>query len=196
MCWRQLLALSFLLTGCQQPLPLQAAARPPALLVQQQSPTTSQSLRFPQDWQGEWLGPCRALSAGGQEKFAPFEMGLRIQPQAPDLWQWRISYRGESLNQVRDYTLQTVDAAQGHYLIDENNGILLDHFVITPDLFVEQFSIGQSTIVGRHHLQGQSLKVELSTFGRQPLRETAAGEHQVQSYPLLTHQTCTLTRQR
>lgn len=200
------MSLLFLsLSACHSPV-LNTAQAPALKPARNASPATAalsgprlqaqseDTLRFPQDWEGHWRGDCRALGPGGQQRFAPFEMELNIAHLEDARWQWEITYRGEQLNQVRRYELEVIDAAQGHYLIDEKNGILLDHFTVGGHLLMEQFTVNQSHITGRHELRKGVLEVELSTFSRQPLRQSGSGQNRVNSYPLLTLQRCQLQR--
>jgi hypothetical protein len=190
------------LSGCQgsaalggQVLP-RAADPTPALA---QTPLLNANsaraqFRFPEDWQGVWRGSCSNTGPGGKQTYAPVQMNLTILPQNSQRWQWKIEYiSGEK--QVRDYLLKPVDAAKGHWLIDENNGILLDNFSIHGGLVLEAFTVGQTLIHGRHQrLDGNLLKVELSSYNLQGVRKSGAEPFPVSSLTLLSLQDCDLKR--
>jgi hypothetical protein len=156
--------------------------------------STRSSFRFPEDWQGVWRGTCSNTGPGGKQTYAPVQMNLTILPQNNQRWQWKIEYiSGEK--QVRDYLLKPVDAAKGHWLIDENNGILLDNFSVHGGLILEAFTVGQTLIHGRHQrLDGNLLKVELSSYSLQGERKSGAEPYPVSSLKLLSLQDCDLKR--
>lgn len=190
------------LLGCQGSTVLGAQGQPPAVgrspalaptpLLNANS--TRAQFRFPEDWQGVWRGNCSNTGPGGKQTYAPVQMNLTIQPQNNQRWQWKIEYiSGEK--QVRDYLLKPVDAAKGHWLIDENNGILLDNFSINGGLILEAFTVGQTLIHGRHQrLDGNLLKVELSSYNLQGDRKSGAEPYPVSSLTLLSLQDCDLKR--
>lgn len=193
-----LLSLTALLLSCQST----AFVSPPRTLTAMASSPisarSSASLRFPQDWQGSWQGQCSNTGPAGVQTYAPVTMTLTIQPKtraANSDWQWRIEYRSPQENQVRDYTLKAVDAAKGHWLIDEHNGILLDNFMVTPQLVMEQFSVGQTLLMGRHELlNDKQIKVELTSFSLQGARNSGAEPYPVSSFKLLSLQSCLLNK--
>lgn len=200
-----LLALSSLFTACQaQQLPSQmlAAARSgPAAGIPVAVQRNNAGLRFPNDWQGVWQGSCKNTGPGGVQTYAPVEMRLTIQPKtgaAAGSWQWQIEYIGgdsPDAHQTRAYTLKPVDAAKGQWVIDEHNGILLDNFTVSGQLLLEQFSVGQTLLYGRHELvDARHLSVELTSFSLQAPRASGAEPYPVKSFRLLSLQDCPLTR--
>ncbi len=190
------------LSGCQGSAVLSAQGLTPAsghspALAQTQllnASSTRSSFRFPEDWQGVWRGNCSNTGPGGKQTYAPVQMNLTILPQNNQRWQWKIEYIS-SEKQVRDYLLKPVDAAKGHWLIDENNGILLDNFSINGGLILEAFTVGKTLIHGRHQrLDGNLLKVELSSYSLQGDRKSGAEPYPVSSLKLLSLQDCDLKR--
>ncbi|MBT9546396.1 MAG: hypothetical protein IV090_13490 [Candidatus Sericytochromatia bacterium] len=190
------------LSGCQGSAVLSAQGLPPAsghspALAQTQllnANSTRSAFRFPEDWQGVWRGNCSNTGPGGKQTYAPVQMNLTILPQTNQRWQWKIEYiSGEK--QVRDYLLKPVDAAKGHWLIDENNGILLDNFSINGGLILEAFTVGPTLIHGRHQrLDGNLLKVELTSYSLQGDRKSGAEPYPVSSLKLMSLQDCDLKR--
>ncbi|MGE3726459.1 MAG: hypothetical protein AB7I41_12955 [Candidatus Sericytochromatia bacterium] len=184
------LSLGFGLSGCQNPA---GNAFLPDTQVVAASNSRS-NFRFPEDWKGFWQGSCTNTGPGGQQTYAPVQMNLTILPQKSNHWQWKIEYISNE-KQVRDYLLKPVDASQGHWLIDENNGILLDNFSIHGGLILEAFSVGKTLIHGRHQrLEGNLLKVELSSYHLQGDRKSGAEPYPVSSLKLLSLQDCNLKR--
>lgn len=180
-----LLLIPLILAACQAPANLPALS-PPAMLAaaakaSQSAQGSSVALRFPEDWKGVWAGKCSNTGPAGQQTYAPVEMRLTILPKGQTgTWQWQIEYKGGATNQVRDYTLKAVDAAKGQWLIDEQNGILLDNFSVTGTLLEEAFSVGNTLIFGRHQLlDAHNLKVELASFSLQQPRNSGSQEYPV-----------------
>lgn len=199
------LSLGLSLFGCQSPaglgVPLSPAANQsnntsvlgPAQVVAANAASRS-TFRFPEDWQGVWRGNCSNTGPGGKQTYAPVQMNLTILPQSANRWQWKIEYISNE-KQVRDYLLTPVDASQGHWLIDENNGILLDNFSIHGGLIMEAFTVGKTLIHGRHQrLDGNLLKVELTSYSLQGDRKSGAEPYPVASLKLLSLQDCSLKR--
>lgn len=151
--------------------------------------------RFPLDWNGTWKGSCQSFSPGRTND--PFEMGLSVQPlvNQPTIWKWVIEYKGKDFQQTRNYELKQQDMKPGHYVVDEKNGIFLDNFWVGERVLLEQFSVGSSFLTIKHRLiEHNQMEVEFMIFGQQPMRQSAAGENQVKSYPLQTYQQCLLKR--
>lgn len=184
----------FMGVGCA-PAPTGLVAPAPVAQVRAQSVASSSAgLHFPQAWVGRWEGTCQ-LRNPVPEADSSFTMGLQIQPLAPQRWQWQITYRGESLNQTRAYELQTLDAAAGHYVVDEKNGILLDAYLDGNQL-MEQFEVGTSRLTVTHRLESSSrMAVDMMTFSSRPGRTSGAASQRVSAYPLLNAQRCLLQRQ-
>jgi hypothetical protein len=85
---------------------------------------------FPEDWFGRWTGQVEFVSLGQEGR--AFSMMLEIRPiPNSDHLSWRIQYEGEP---VRNYEMIPTDPASGHYLLDEKNGILIDHYFINGAL--------------------------------------------------------------
>ncbi|HEY9840888.1 MAG TPA: hypothetical protein V6D23_10560 [Candidatus Obscuribacterales bacterium] len=195
------LASLMAMVACQSPtLPgnASALAQTPGRTPLQVQIQSSGAVRFPADWQGVWSGRCTNTGPGGKQTYAPVEMRLTIQPQAKSAkgdWQWKIEYHGSEMNQVRDYSLQPVDAAKGQWLIDEHNGIQLDNFLVSGSLLHEAFSVGNTLIVGTHRLiDSRNLKVELVSFLLQAPRNSGSQEFPVSAFKLLSVQDCPMTK--
>jgi hypothetical protein len=80
--------------------------------------------KLPLAWTGTWSGPCLSDNTMG---LAPEHgMTLTIKPIAETPhFDFHIQYTGEP---VRRYELQLVNEKEGHYIVDEKNGIILDDF--------------------------------------------------------------------
>lgn len=197
------LAASLLLwvTGCGSTQPLVSGPAPvaPAVLTAQRASTPAAPAtapqRFPADWSGTWKGSCQSVSPGKTND--PFNMNLTVKPlpNKPTAWTWIIEYSGKNLSQTRSYEMQQQNARQGHYVVDEKNGIFLDTFWVGERTLLEQFAVGDSNLTVKHRLlDNNQMEVEFMIFGRTTIRDSAAGTNEVQSYGLQTYQQCLLKR--
>ena len=55
-------------------------------------------------------------------------MELDIKKQSDSLYQWKITYDYNGKIDVRNYSIKCIDAQKGTYVIDENNGVLIDAY--------------------------------------------------------------------
>ena len=55
-------------------------------------------------------------------------MELDIQEQSEEVHHWKITYDYIGKKEVREYSIKCIDAQKGSYVIDENNGILIDAY--------------------------------------------------------------------
>ncbi len=156
----------------------------------------SQASSFPKDWAGNWKGELRWYKKGATEA-RTIPMELRIHPTAsPHKWSWQLIYGGDTSDN-RPYKLIAKDEAGIHWVIDENNGILLDQFWIGNTL-CGSFTVQSSTILNSYRLENGRLKVIFYTVAAQPLQATGQGTADVplvSSYQVLSYQEAELTRQ-
>jgi len=84
---------------------------------------------FPQDWLGYWTGDLYIYTAKGAVDTVP--MALNHVAKNDSTWAWEIIYNKgvAGKEETRAYELHAVDAAKGHYYVDEKDGILLDSYV-------------------------------------------------------------------
>ncbi len=125
-------------------------------------------------------------------------MQLKIQP-ADTLghYTWQLIY-GEQSEDNRPYILKPVDAAKGHWVIDERNGIALDQFWAGP-VFSGAFSIQGSTIVNNYKLEKDRLIVEFYSLLTKAVRQSGNGtpeSPQVDSYAVRSYQKAILKRKK
>ena len=133
-----------------------------------ESPTVAavrKNKTFPNDWFGNWKGEVQSRSPSGKQD--AFQMELRVAPtEKPDRFQWTIIYEGAQGRSERLYTLVAKDPDNGLFVIDENNGILLDATLI-GDTLTEHFTVGGQRIWTTSRLQqtvsGREIHFELST---------------------------------
>jgi hypothetical protein len=153
-------------------------------------PVTMSSL--PTEWHGEWRGTLHIA-----ERNIEIPMGLDILPiDGRDAWTWRMTY-GEQ--PPREYTLVPTERAN-RFIIDENNGILLD---VRRDerTMTSVFAVGEILIVSRYELVGDTLINEIVTVAtgsprvsEAPGAQRGAPAEKVESHMVTGHQRAVLRR--
>ncbi len=155
----------------------------------------SQQNDFPGKWLGSWKG---ALSwyAGNSSEPRKVNMELHIKPTGSShRFNWQIIY-GSATEDNRPYTLIAKDAANGHWVIDENNGIVLDQYWVASK-FSGAFTVQNSTIVNSYWLEGDKLHVEFYSISAKPVAVTGKGTEDspsVSSYQVKSYQKAVLLR--
>lgn len=155
----------------------------------------AQDPAFPADMLGRWKGELSWYQAGTPEP-RKVVMELRIAKADTAGWYtWQIRY-GAAGEDDRPYTLKPVDVAKGHWVIDENNGILLDMYWLAGR-FSGAFSVGKSTILESCYRDGEKMVVEFYSTAVQPVRTSGDGTEEspkVDSYRVGSYQRAILSR--
>ena len=125
-------------------------------------------------------------------------MELQIRPtDSVNRYTWQLSY-GPAAEDNRPYTLIAVDTAKGHWVIDENNGIVLDQFWIA-NRFTGAFTVMNSTIVNNYWLENGKLVVEFYSIAAKPINTTGKGNKEipfVDSYKVNSYQRAVLSKDK
>ena len=102
----------------------------------------SQSGPFPQSWIGNWKGELQWYKTGKAEP-QKVNMELRIHPtDITETFTWQIIY-GSASEDNRPYTLIAKDTTKTHWVIDENNGIVLDQYWVGNKFLWSFYGNGQ-----------------------------------------------------
>lgn len=106
-------------------------------------------------------------------------------------WAYSLDYAinddGNTSGESRPYILRHISA--GHFILDERNGILLDHYLDGNRLF-SSFTVSGNVITTEEELDGDTLRMTVRTY--KP--GTGQGATGVSSMKLLSSQVCLLTR--
>lgn len=155
----------------------------------------SQEQKFPQGWIGNWKGDLLWNKGTARSQLVP--MQLRIQAtDSAHKFTWQIIY-GSDAKDNRPYNLVAKDTAKGHWVIDENNGIVLDQFLIAGR-FSGAFTVGNSTIINSYWMENGKLIVEFYAMAAKPVAKTGKGTEDspaVDSYKVNAWQRAVLTRE-
>jgi hypothetical protein len=156
----------------------------------------AQSNSFPQSWIGNWKGELLWYTGAAKEP-KKINMELRIQPSdSAHKFSWQLIY-GSATEDNRPYTLIAKDTAKGHWVIDENNGIVIDQFLIA-NKFCGAFTVQTSTIVNNYWLEDGKSYVEFYSISAKPINTTGKGDKEipfVDSYHVKSYQKAVLLRQ-
>jgi hypothetical protein len=149
---------------------------------------------FPKDWYGHWKGQLHWVTPT-KDTPVVFTMHLIIKPtDTPNVITWQIQY-GDSLQDVRPYTCKLVDAAKKHWVVDENNGILIDQYNIGNSVF-SSFMVQNAFIADNMQLQPNgSMRVEFTTMSTEPVRTSGNDTEEsptVKAYAVKSFQVGTL----
>jgi len=153
---------------------------------------------FPTSWVGDWRGELQIFGTAGLKQSLP--MQLKIQPidSLPD-YSFTIIYELDTENGERAYTLKTIDAAKGHYAIDEQNSIQIDAFLLGNKL-VQRFEVMGNLLDTFIEKEGDHLIWEIFSGKLSPTSVSGntnqAGEDipEVKAYPMAVYQKCILSR--
>lgn len=154
-----------------------------------------QSKSFPQNWAGNWKGELEWYKTGKTEP-QKVNMELRIQPtDIPGKYTWQIIY-GSAAEDNRPYILQKRDTIGTHWVIDENNGIVIDQFWV-GNKFCGAFTVMGNTIVNSYWMENDKLVAEFYSLAGKPIASTGSGTEEsptVDSYRMNSYQKAVLQR--
>jgi hypothetical protein len=125
---------------------------------------TPTSPKFPEDWLGKYQGNLDLFSA---EQGKRMELPLTIVISETDTlnrWHWysKALYNGKEI--IKDYHLFRNDSMpKNHFIMDENNGILLDRILI-DDAFYDYFEVGNLGLYGITRKVGDDIHFEIASF--------------------------------
>lgn len=120
---------------------------------------------FPTTWEGRWEGVLRIEFPGVRPRLVP--MAIEILPIDSTHWHWTLIYDVKGQEDRRAYTLEPVHVRQGHWQIDENNGIVLGARLFGHHLFT-QFEVEGQMLMARYSLEGDSLRFEITSASLEP----------------------------
>jgi hypothetical protein len=149
---------------------------------------------FPECFIGHWKGKMKWMVAG--KPVQEFTMQLIIQvTDSANQYAWQIMY-GDSAQDNRPYILKPLDTAKGHWVVDENNGIILDSYVHGNSLH-GAFTVQGNTIVDNYTVNGNEMSVEFFSIKLTDKKTTGNNTDDsplVDSYRISSYQAGTLKR--
>jgi len=91
------------------------------------------TLDFPDSYYGVYIGEL-IINSENNIKNYPMEFHL-LPTDSIGIYKYMIVYGKDKNRQERKYTLKEVNKEKGNYILDENNGIILDCIVVTNKMY-------------------------------------------------------------
>lgn len=139
---------------------------------------------FPNDFLGKYEGTLYITNTKGKSDLH-MEFHL-LRTVSPDTFIYKLVYVTDSVRQSRDYHLISVNADKGEFLVDENNGILLDTKYIDSTLY-SMFEVEGSLLTSTLRFYKGFIDFEI-TYSKMKNNRTSGGEDGespvVVSYPV------------
>lgn len=101
-------------------------------------------ISFPESAVGYWEGEISIFQEKGLAQKVPMALDI-FEIGESKVWAWHIIYNPGKEEDKRKYLLIEVDKEKGHYQIDEDNGIVLDAYLLDNKL-ISSFSVSNSTL--------------------------------------------------
>lgn len=151
---------------------------------------------FPASFIGHWKGTLEWYPAGAKEP-RRVVMHLRIYPyrDSAGMYTWNMVYGDESKDN-RPYFLKAVDTEQGHWVIDEMNGIKVDQYWTGAKL-CSAYTTQQVTIANNYWIENGDLVAEFISYNTKPIAKTGKGTEDipyVYSYEIRSYQKAVLKK--
>ncbi len=154
------------------------------------------SLQFPQDFYGIYKGDLHIVNARGNQTIG---MEFHLNPtDSIDKYQYMLVYIIEGKRQERKYSLLVKDTSKGEYVIDENNGILLDAKLIDNTIY-SMFEVQGNliTTTERFYKNAMDFEITFTDTKQKMLSKTEEEESiDVTSYPIGGVQKAYLIKQK
>jgi len=151
---------------------------------------------FPEDWLGIWKGQLVISKPNGDTTQIPMQLHLLENDTLKNGWDWTIIYGADVKKGTRAYTLYKKDKANGHYVIDENNGIVLDAYYLGNTLY-SRFSVMGSLLTSMETRQGNTMTYTIISGKEKPINTTGGQDDipEVGSYNIVVEQQAILRRE-
>ena len=156
---------------------------------------TVKELSFPDAYFGIYKGDLTITNANGEDVI-PMEFHL-LPTETEGVYHYVIVYIVNGNRQERNYTLKTVNAEKGTYVVDENNGIFLDAIVLGNKLY-SMFEVQENILTTNLTFYESDMLFEI-TFSNKKIARVSGTEGEspieVISYPISTIQLGKLLKQ-
>ena len=133
---------------------------------------------LPPNWQGVWRGDTTITANDGSIEMVT--MLMTIEPLAHDAHTWRIEYITDAQHSVLAYEISPdKDKGDGHFIVDEKNGVLLDCSLFDATL-VSQFQVDGALLMSRFEQRDDTIRVEMVSCAAFAPRSTRTREDNVE----------------
>lgn len=153
------------------------------------------SLQFPQDFYGIYKGDLNINNSNGKQTIG---MEFHFNPtDSIGKYQYMLVYIMNGERQERKYNLITKDASKGEYIVDENNGILLDAKLVDNTIY-SMFEVQNNIITTTERFYKDAMDFEITfTDTKQKVISGTEDENPIEvvSYPIGGIQKAHLSKQ-
>lgn len=150
---------------------------------------------FPNDFFGKYKGKLKSTTANGSQEI---DMEFHLLPSDTlGKYHYTIIYKSDKINQERKYTLVEKDKAKGQFVVDENNGILLNTMFANNALY-SIFEVQGGLLTTTEHFFKDYMDFEIMYSLKEKVEKSGdSGEEipEVLSYPVSSVQTARLYKQ-
>jgi len=152
---------------------------------------------FPSSWQGDWAGELQIYNTKGLQQSIPMQLLIQAIDNTGD-YTFTIIYGLDVEKGKRSYILKTIDAEKGHYMIDEQNSIAIDAYLL-GDKLVQRFEVMGNLLETFIEKRGNTLVWEIFS-GKMHSTTTGNTVHKgdtippVEAYPMTVYQKCILSK--
>ncbi|MDO6595511.1 hypothetical protein Q4512_01220 [Oceanihabitans sp. 2_MG-2023] len=140
------------------------------------------SLQFPQDFYGIYKGDLQINNANGKQI-----IGMEFHLNKTDSigkYEYMLVYVFDGKRQERKYNLIEKNSAKGEYIVDENNGILLDAKLLDNTLYF-MFEVQNNIITTTERFYKDSMDFEI-TFSNTK-QKTSSGTEGKDAIPVISY---------
>ncbi|TYA53003.1 hypothetical protein [Formosa maritima] len=154
------------------------------------------SLQFPQDFYGIYKGDLYIVNMRGRQTIQ-MEFHLN-KTDSIGKYQYMLVYIMNGERQERKYNLIEKDASKGEYIVDENNGILLDAKLIDNTMY-SMFEVQDNilTTTERFYKEAMDFEITVTNKTQKVITGTEVEDAtEVVSYPVFAVQKAHLIKQK
>jgi hypothetical protein len=150
--------------------------------------------QFPDDYLGIYKGKLQIENSRGKNEI-DMEFHLKA-TDSLDVFKYTLVYVINGEPSPRNYTLKVIDKAKGKFVVDENNGIVLDAKYVNNSL-ISIFEVQGNLLITTERFFDDYMFFEIVFSGKDSKKVTVAAEDQTEvvSYPVTTTQTAKLIKQ-
>ncbi len=150
---------------------------------------------FPNDFFGKYKGKLNITNANGTQQI---DMEFHLLPtDTIGKYQYTIIYKSDKINQERKYTLLEKDKSKGQYVVDENNGILLNCMYANNSLY-SIFEVQGGLLTTTEHFYKDYMDFEIMYSVKEKVEKSLSTEEdptEVLSYPVISVQKAKLYKE-
>jgi hypothetical protein len=139
--------------------------------------TTCFAQNIPNDWIGSWYGILEISNPKGKNYSLHMELHLQ-KTDTVNNWRYTIVYDNGERRDERKYNLIKADSLPGLFIIDENNGIILNEVQIGNRMF-QRFEVMDNVIYGITTYEKGKITWELVSDNNKLSYQSGKGDEEI-----------------